>query len=41
MSLAYSCVLTLISAMMMEAFVKKALTIEKQGANSTYIVAAA
>jgi len=27
--------------MMMEAFVKKALTMEKQGANSTYIVAAA
>jgi len=27
--------------MMMEAFVKKALTMEKQGANSTYIVATA
>ena len=34
-------VLTLINAIMIEAFVKKALAMEKHGANSTYMVAAA
>jgi hypothetical protein len=32
---------TLINAMIMDAFVKKALTMEKHGANSTYMVAEA
>lgn len=34
-------ILTLISAMMMDDFVKKALTMEKHGAKSTYMLAEA